>query len=156
MALNSGTINASKSPIGTAKPNPDSRVMPSRQGEAPDFRPPVGLRPSTDPLFSIKFAGYRHELDEQHPWGLEERGNSKQLYGGHWDAPLTVFSLATFETQLYVQMTPNGEIPRATPQQGNEAYITTKSVLQKATATQTEVEQFVEVNETIIRINLKA
>ena len=164
MAFDPSTVNSSNAPIGAAETDSAQRVVsagphvPSnfRQGLDPDFRPPIGLRPNADALYSIKFAGYRPEADGKTLWGQEKPGHSEHLYGDYWDASLEIFSIAAFEAQQFVQMSLNEADVRVTPQQGNEAYIATKNVLQMATVTQTKVDDGVEVNEANLRINLKA
>ena len=164
MAFDPATVNGTNATTGTAETDPSPRVVPTgqviglniRQDQAPDFRPPVGLRPNAKALYSIKFVGYGPEADEKSGLGQEERGYSKHLYGSYWDASLPVVSLAVFEAQLFVQMSLNGRHVQATPRQGNEAYIATKNVLQMATVTQTNVDDIVEANEFTLRINLKA
>ena len=165
MALNPAAANVSDTSTGTKLPDQSPRVRLSRQFTgsnsrqeiAPDSRRSVGFSTSNaDTLYSIRIAGYGSQSDQTYRQDQTEYGSSKKIYGDYWDASLTVFSLASFEAQLFIQMSPDRDNPRATPQQGNEAYISTRSVLEAAAVTNTDEDNVMDEDQANLHVDLRA
>ena len=165
MALNPAAANVSDTSTSTNPLDQSPRARPShqfigskfRQEIAPDSRRSIGFSASnSDTLYSIRVARYGSQSDQTDHQDQTEYGSSKKLYGDYWDASLTVYSLASFEAQLFIQMSPDRDNPRATPQQGNDAYIWTRNVLEAAAVTHTDEDNVMEEDQVSLHVDLRA
>ena len=114
------------------------------------------MRPEVDTLYRIQVAGHRPQVDGSFERDHLETRSSKYLYGDYWEASLTVFPLATFEAQLYMQMLPEVENVQVTPYQGNEAYSATKGIMEETSVSYNEEENLIEENQISLSINIIA
>ena len=114
------------------------------------------MRPEVDTLYRIQVAGHRPQVDGCfEPDNLKTKA-PKYLYGDYWEASLTVFPLATFEAQLYMQMLPEVENVQVTPYQGNEAYSATRGIMEETSVNYNEEENLIEENQISLSINIIA
>ena len=114
------------------------------------------MRPEGDTLYRIQVAGHRPQVDGSFERGHLETRSSKYIYGDYWESSLNVFSLATFEAQLYTQMLPELENVQVTPYQGNEAYSATKGIMEEASVSYNEEEKLIEENQISLGVNIIA
>jgi len=114
------------------------------------------MRPEADTLYRIQVAGHRPHVDGSFERDHLETRSSKNIYGDYWEASLTVFPLATFEAQLYMQMLPEVENVQVTPYQGNEAYSATKGIMEETSVSYNEEENLIEENQISLSINIIA
>jgi|TARA_B100000745_G_scaffold206558_1_gene136577 hypothetical protein len=114
------------------------------------------MRPEVDTLYRIQVAGHRPQVDGSFERDHLETRSSKYIYGDYWEASLTVFPLATFEAQLYMQMLPEVENVQVTPYQGNEAYSATKGIMEETSVSYNEEENLIEENQISLSINIIA
>ena len=114
------------------------------------------MRPEVDTLYRIQVAGHRPLVDGSFERDHLETRSSKYVYGDYWEPSLTVFPLATFEAQLYMQMHPEVENVRVTPYQGNEAYSATKGIMEETSVSYNEEENLIEEKQNLLSINIIA
>ena len=165
MVLNPAAVNVSDTSTGAKLPEQTPRVrLPrqftgsySKQEVAPGPRGLIGFNESNaEPFYSIRIEGYGSRSDQTYHQDQAGHGSSKGIYGDYWDASLTVFSLAPFEAQLFIQMSSDRDNTRATSQQCNDAYVLTKSVLEEAAVAHTDEDNVMEDDQAILRVDLRA
>ena len=110
------------------------------------------MRPEVDTLYRIQVAGHRPQVDGSFEPDYLETRSPKYLYGDYWEPSLTVFPLATFEAQLYMQMLPELENVQVTPYQGNEAYSATKGIIEETWVSYKKEENPIEENQISLSI----
>lgn len=165
MASNPAAANVTSRSSSLSRSDQSLRVGSSRQIGGSQFQRglPVDfgasgntMRPEADTLYRIQVAGHRPQVDGSFERDHLESRSSKYLYGDYWEASLTVFPLATFEAQLYMQTLPAVENVRVTPYQGNEAYSATKDIMVETSASYNEEENLIEENQISLSINIIA
>ena len=165
MVANPAAVNVSDTSEGKKLSEQGTPVRPARHSLGPEFGQkifpdsgsPISFsKPNAEALYSIRLAGYGPQLDQRYQQDHAQPRSPDRIYGDYWDVSLTVFSLSAFEAQLLIQMTSNGDTPRATPQQGNDAYILTRRVLEAAAVTHTDEDNVMEDDQSIQRVDLKA
>ena len=83
------------------------------------------------------------------------KNSSGYLYGNYWQVSIPVYSLATFEAQQLIQMDLQGQpISAATSRNGNEAYITTKNILEQASVSANNDKSVVQEDQVHLSINI--
>ena len=156
MASNPAAANVTSRSSSLSRSDQSLRMGSSRQIGGSQFRRglPVDfgasgntMRPEADTLYRIQVAEHRPQVETR---------SSKYLYGDYWEASITVFPLATFEAQLYMQMLPEVENVQVTPYQGNEAYSATKGIMEETSVSYNEEENLIEENEISLSINIIA
>ena len=165
MASNPAAANVTSRPSSLSQSDQSLRMGSSRQIGGSQFRRglPVDvgtsgktIRPEVDTLYRIQVAGHRPQGDVSFERDHLETRSSKYLYGDYWEASLTVFPLATFEAQLYMQMLPEVENVQVTPYQGNEAYSATKGIMEETSVSYNKEENLIEENQIPLSINIIA
>ena len=164
MASNPAAANVTSRSSSLSRSDQSLRMGSSRQIGGSQFgRRPVDfgasgntMRPEVDTLYRIQVAGHRPQVDGSFERDHLETRSPKYIYGDYWEASLTVFPLATFEAQLYMQMLPEVENVQVTPYQGNEAYSATKGIMEETSVSYNEEENLIEENQISLSINIIA
>ena len=165
MASNPAAANVTSRSSSLSGSDQNLRIGSSRQIGGSQFgrRLPVDfgvsgntMRPEADTLYRIQVAGHRPHVDGSFERYHLETRSSKNIYGDYREVSLTVFPLATFEAQLYMQMLPEVENVQVTPYQGNEAYSATKGIMEEMSFSYNEEENLIEENQISLSINIIA
>lgn len=132
MVFNPSAVNVSNRPSINTGMEQSGVVDPSRKFLSSEYRqkPTPEFSPNAETLYKIQIAGYGPQSEGRHARDYEEKKSNKYIYGNYWDPSFVVFSLATFEAQVLIQSEEKVEAALKTPFQGNEAYSSTKNLLE--------------------------
>ena len=156
--------------INFAAPPPGTGEMAVRRnGVGPAFAPQARQEPVIDPGHDSQFDGlnpdyrrtriadvFRRNTEDKFARGGDLRSFAGGFYGDYWDASLPVFSIAAFEAQLFTQDGEGADQPGTSHGEGIHFYQDIKSVLERALAARTEVDDVVEKDANNQKVNLLA
>ena len=100
--------------------------------------------------------GFRWNTEEKSARGGDLRLFGGGFYGDYWDVSLSTFSIAAFETQLFMQDGEGADQPGTSHGEGIQFYQDIKSVLERALAAPTDADDVVERDEDNQHVNLLA
>ena len=100
--------------------------------------------------------GFRRNTEDPFARGGDLRSFGDGFYGDYWDGSLSTFSMAAFETQLFMQDGEGADQPGTSHGEGIQFYQDIKSVLERALAAPTDADDVVEMDEDNQHVNLLA